>query len=979
MYRCNLVSCYKVNRFHNKFNFKSGKFIPESDLSWSAESTDWGTERCSLLARFNNSTETAFWESMRESMAPMNQSNTKNSCIRPTTTLDGTVRHAASVCELTESQRAHDLHPAVLSSLNDIQASKRVSDILVALEMSPRQSDAVTSESLYCISKLCSRDRNKNRLQSIIVDHRFKALVGELGSRIDIMAPDELCKVFWSLVKLKIFHETSWAIDLLKTITTTDTTKLSLESTRFALLALADIQKTSRATSNRNLIFEISRLTNACLGKVVSNIHSIPSTELISITTSLARLGRNEPVVMKTIADRIVNRIDTVSTEDLTSILWSFTTLKVVDSVLYSKIQGMLESRAPIDCSRRNLVELVWALAKGKPSTADGSLSELFKFTFAPLMRNHMLDMSVRELCTVLWSFATAEVVDMDFYNDVAHGLIPLVKEMNAHDVSSVVWGLAGVNYSHGDLFKSLRRQAVLLLHEFSPLQLSRVVYGLGVAGVNVDAFVEACIARMHLLYTQNIVEILIGISSGTEQGLELTEPFLETLEIQAKNISGRDAVQILKILGSLGYQNAFGRHKSLIDALEDIVRRRFNCSGRWIPNGYDVCDMVEAISRLRISDPDIIEPVLLHLGTVYKSPSFTAELFLKFLMAVSCFERDSAAFYSLKKLLLLREKGIQVAFSALSESLVERIMSSSNSSLDTVLDILAMYGKIGFADDSIVRLAELIQDNSDKIPEISISKQVSLVKTLAQLQLLPDFAFQMAQIACNKWLDSHIDSQSLDCVYDLIWARLALGDDPSAIPPQMLERMTTEGIYNNLNRAKQLYMSLSKYVEGPLAQEISTTILSTRRKEKSAIVDPKDRLSSSIDKYESLISFALSELGVKHRQRPYAIRNVYKVTATLDECEKVCLDLLLPTEVVSPGTAKWSGESFLKKLHLLNDGWTVISVTIPQVQKALEAGSLKAVVADLIAPYHKKGQARVSFKPIPGAEHLVESLLRRD
>ena len=871
---------------------------------------------------------------------------------------------------LESSQSVLELHPSILALHTEIVHAKDPFDILTMVDDSS-VSNSVTA--LHCIASRCNRQRS--RMELVKADHRFQALLDQIGNQVDFFAGQPVARgnVFWSLVKMNIWRDSPCTLRLIgQMVQEEETTPVSIETIVSILYAVADAKKAAASQAiGKELSSALDRLIDAYATRIKrDHIDSISTSNLVSVVTSLARIGRSEPSIMKALGDRVIERIDTVSIEDLTSILWAFTSLKMVDSTLYSRIQSVLESRAPTDCSRRNLVDLVWALAKGRPSNADGSLSELFRYTFAPLIRNHMIDLSVRELCTVLWSFATAEVVDFDFYNDLAHALIPRVSEMNAHDVSSVVWGLAGVHFSHCDLFKSIKRQASLLHNDFTPLQLSRVVYGLGAAGVVMPELVEGCRKRMHLLYTQNIVEILMGLNHcGLVQ--EMGGPFFETLSNQTQKISGRDAVQVLKILGSISDSY---KYKPLIESLEEIVKTRFNCSGRWIPNGYDFCDMTEAIGKLNLTDSNLVEIVLCHLGTVYKSPSFTPDLFLRFLVATSSFQKNSTALNSLKKIVLLKEKGIQVAFSTLSRTLL--VDHASNFSIDGAIDIMSMYAKIGYADDSVIKLAELIEGSALATQEApSVDRLISLAVSLAQLQIAPDFAFKIAEMASDKLISSGI-AVSIDSVIDLIWSRLSLGEDPDQIPSQLVELVaqgSTE-IPKNISRAKQVCLSMesregmSKYAEEVLKLRFSSLAKPSKKK----------GISGGIDKYESLISFALSELGVKHKLKALAIPNLYTVSATLTsegDVKRVCVDLLSPTDVVAPRTDKWTGEAILKKIHLINAGWTVVSVTMPQVQKALEAGSLKPVIADLIAPYNDRGKSRVSFKSL-SSTRVVDDFL---
>jgi hypothetical protein len=861
---------------------------------------------------------------------------------------------------LEPEQTLESIPPLTLSIQHELVHAKTPVDILLITESNKERLDGTNlATSLHCIAR-----RKVSEL--VLADHRLESLISRVGTEIDKIGIVGLSNTLWSLVKLDKFREVDWfsiLIDrMVKTMPSCPTGHLASN-----LFAVADICKKNSTESER---------MNLLIDSIVSSLHtrgldSVSTSDLISVSTSLARLGRLERSVMSYLADRVMGQIDAIPIDQLTSVLWAFTVLKISDKTLYSKIQSMLESRAPTECSKRNLVDLVWSLAKGGPG--DESLSELFKFTMAPLLRTHMMEMTVRELSTVLWSFATAEIVDFDFYNDVAHALIPKVAEMNAHDVSSIVWALSSVHYSHSDLLRNLKHQAHVLRNQFTPLQLSRVVYGLGAADVRdrrvMTELVDACKKRMHLLYTQNVVEILMGLSHV--EMLDLAGSFFEALSTQTARISGRDAVQVLKALGQLGHTEAWTRYPDLIAELEQIVQTRFNCSGRWIPNGYDFCDLVEAMGKLRLGDRELMERVLIHLSTIYKSPLFTADLFLRFLASVSSFSRNSEELRTLKKLLLMKEKGIQVAVSTLSEQVV--MHASGKLSLASAIEILGMYSQIGFQDESVLKLAELIQETFHQEAardSLSVSSLVHACTSLAQLQILPDFAFELCEFTTES-LVSRTEVPA-DEIMDLVWARLALADDPTSIPSELIHRMMADPswIPRDVFRAKQVCMSL-----GDLSPGLTKRIVKMRAVVKPASTSKRSprSLSRSIDKYESLISFSLSELRVKHIQHFVAVKDLYTVSVSLGP--GLCIDLLGPEDVVAPRTDKWSGEKLLKNLNLAQNGCTVVSVTMRQVQSALESNSLKPLIADLIAPYNEKGRERVSFKKID-QNKVIDDLL---
>jgi hypothetical protein len=981
------VSCRK--QFNDRFSKRVTNTLSEAEVEVKVVPKQAAKKRNKFALSSTSSGEKMFWEELRDSrvrrfekpsvgrkkyieiesmefleeIVPVNPVSKKSV---PTIVSENSVSDSLSPVEryLEPSQQLLQLHPSLLSTQTDIVRAKTTADILAILEGENELLPLITG--LHCLARLASRKRSETHLEVVRSDHRFDQILDKIGFGIPSMGVVGKSHTFWSLVKLGVYRQTRWADQLVeslvKDIPHPHTPSDIITNTFFSV---AELLKTSTGSIGKESRQQLDVLSDACISTLSARIPDLTTKDLISTCTSLARVGRPEPVLMTALGDRLVDKLDSVSFDELSTVLWSFTSLKLIDSALYTKIQKMLESRPPTDCSKRHLVDLVWALAKGRPSTADHSLSELFRFTLAPLLRTHLMDFTVRELCTVLWSYASAEVVDSDFYNDIAHALIPKGSEMNAHDVSSVVWGLSAVQFAQKDLLKTLRRQAYVVKGDFTPLQLSRVVFGFGSAGVNdhklMASLIDLCREKLHLLYTQNIVEILMGMDGCGMLGNGLEDAFLETLAGQVQRISGRDAVQILKLLPK------DAKHRELKESLLEIVKARFNCSGRWIPNGYDLCDLLEAISRLKIEDPNVIEPALVHLGTVYKSPSFTPDLFLRFLSAVSGFDRTSNARKTLSKLLLLKEKGIQVAVARLAEDLLKH---TDHLSVEGAVDILELFALTGFSDQTALKLAELISDSIVGGERVGAELRVRISASLAQLQIMPNFAFQLIE-------SLGIHGLTDQAVVDVVWARLALGDDVGLLPEALVERLLDVETVEQEFRLQQVALSLSKIEEEKFENFSKKWVEKSFSNQKSIKLENPRSITRSMDKYESLISFALSELGVKHAQKVPVFRGLYWVTATIGP--NICIDLVGPEDVVAPKSDKWKGEKILKKIHLIADGWTVVSVTMRQVQSALESNSLKPMVADLIAPYNEKGRQRSTFKQIPeNVKSLVSDILEK-
>ena len=693
------------------------------------------------------------------------------------------------------------MQPDRLAAQQEIMRAKQSGDVLVMVDSNRGKLDAVNlATAFHRLAKVAPK-KGATHVSVVKSDVRFERLLESLSDtlREGNVGQVWMSNVLWSIVKLEV--DVGWLPDLLRAMIQNHPESMPLEQIGCNLYSIAELERRKLARDQ-----DVAELKEILIQTAVARRDEISNPhQLVSICTSLARLGRAERAIFTSLSDSVIQRIDDMSMGDISSVLWSFTTLKIVDSILFTKIQQILEAGRVSECSKRNIVDICWALSKGRSSGSDDSLSEVFKFTIAPVVRSHMMDYTVRELCTLVWSYATAEVVEHDFYNDLSHALLPKTDMMNAHDVSSVVWALSSVHYQHSDLFGSLKCQALRLKSQFSPLQLSRVIYGLGAGNVKdkhvLIELVNLAAKKMHLLYTQNIVEILIGLNYAGMVTEATTGPFWTVLGSQVGSVSGRDAVQLLSILGS--YPEIARHHPELLSSLEAIIVSRFNCSGRWIPSGYDVVDLVQGIADLRISNLELIERVLIHLSTAYKSPSFTPDLFLRFLHGLASFPPSPSPQMALvKKLLLLKEKGIQTAVEKLSTDLISR---SGALHAQGAIDILSLYARIGYVDDSMMRLAQAVADDVD-VKSLPPTQLVALLSALGQIQILPEFTFA----AVDGITESQLAALDGNGLIDLVWTRLALADCPSAVDPAILSRIgewysTSSAMPQNLFRAKQI------------------------------------------------------------------------------------------------------------------------------------------------------------------------------
>jgi len=782
-------------------------------------------------------------------------------------------------------------------------------------------------------------------------------------SAIPQMGPMALSNTFWAICRLGEWENLEWKsllIDaMLKSISDFPSSQIAS-----ALYTIADIEK-SHGGSNR-----LDQLKKSLVGITAEHIEEFKGVhDLISIATSFARLRICEQIVLSKLTEKISNQFNQISMNDISTVLWALTRSQTRCGDVIQKLVHSLESRV-YECSLKNLTDIVWSLSKLGAMTKEETC-ELYRFTLAPVIRGKIIDASVREISTIMWSYATAEVFDSDFFRDLSIALIPKIHEMNAHDISSVIWALGSVNFAYSDLVSGLKHVAFKNLNQFSPLQLSRVIYGLVSIGVRdskiFSQFVHSAHQRMHLLYTQNIVEILLGLNHAGLVG-EFGGEFLKSIESQTQRISGRDAVQLLVILGDNRSKISLVDNHELIQSLIEILSDRFNVSGRWIPSGFDLVDAIHACGCIGIADCELLEKILIHLSTVYKSPSFGNDLFLRFLDAVSTLSSmgDPVVKTLVRKLFLLRTNGIQSAM----ETLVERFGEQVENLTPTgAIEILDWFSNIGYFDVHVEKIFLTFSRSSFDVLRgaIGIEGLLHVCSASAELGGIE-----------SDWVNDVLDNvQVIDVnddrgVLEYLWSRLALGEDPVYITPEWWERLNQIDVENLethrlMEKAKQIALSASR---AGVATTWSESVLKIKpwwivgeKNPSRRRMKPKS-LIRHIDKYSSFISMSLSELGIAHKVNAVVVPNVYTVTASLTGENSVHIDLVGPSDVIAPHGTKWTGTRILKGIHLA--GKPVVTLRMLDVQRAIEENSLNPFLADKLAPFVGKAKKRVSFISSP-------------
>ncbi|KAF4684362.1 hypothetical protein FOZ62_025308, partial [Perkinsus olseni] len=602
-----------------------------------------------------------------------------------------------------------------------------------------------------------------------------------------------------------------------------------------------------------------------------------------------------------------------------------------------------------------SLVSLTWSLSKLGET---GGEEDLFRYTLAPTIRSYMLEYSVQDLCALAWSFANANINDVDFMSDIAHALMPKTRDMNCQDVCSAVVALASLHYSHKELFEALKQQSFRLMQTFTPLQLSRTLYGFGVAGVrDKKLFYEMAltsIGKLHLMYAKNVCDILSALMEADYLIPELTRPLLDHLARQLDRLGPTECVQLLTVVAHVEPSE---QRSSLGEAVAEQLRPKMKTTVRWIPSGPEIADVLQSFVLLELNNDRLLENTLMMVSPASKAPSCTSDIFLRILGSCADMPQRSR---DAVKVLLHKHVGLQNAFNRL----FEELCSSTVSKLDqeTLADLVYACARIGYDDGMFVqRLIEHVDQHLASSGGFhSFQSMARLVYALCELNTRLD----MARVLCREAIDGQMwEGGSGDDILMLAWAAVFLSLPP---PVELITEMCIlfeERLPTQLLMAQQIAVQLEysdDYVDvnwdDPRVDTFVKDVRTIKRNDLYPVVygkkaNHRGTALMHTTTAASWVSAALEQLRIPHKAS-FVIDNLYRVAAGFPG-QMAALDVLCPDSLVSPGGTRPLGSAAMRHRQLAALGWAVKDVTQREVYDAIVTRSVNSFIAKQIGPIH--------------------------
>ncbi|KAF4746539.1 hypothetical protein FOZ63_027263 [Perkinsus olseni] len=215
------------------------------------------------------------------------------------------------------------------------------------------------------------------QVSQVANDPRYTALTDRLGAYLSSLDGVGLMNTLWALVRLNTASP-KWISELLdRCINSVD--QLEPKQLGQGLYCVYRMSKHVAPTD------AVKALQSALHGQVRARLdHFTDSHELVSVCTSLAKLGVRDETVFSALGSRVSDKMDDFDMEDIAAVSWAFARAKFTDRELFRKIRESLTVRTT-ECSVKSLVSLTWSLSKLGET---GGEEDLFRYTLAPTIRS---------------------------------------------------------------------------------------------------------------------------------------------------------------------------------------------------------------------------------------------------------------------------------------------------------------------------------------------------------------------------------------------------------------------------------------------------------------------------------------------------------------------------------------------------------------------------------------------------------------
>lgn len=261
----------------------------------------------------------------------------------------------------------------------------------------------------------------------------------------------------------------------------------------------------------------------------------------VNLSTSIHRLAKfadegpevhlalvHSPVfeaVQKAIRPALINSKDTAGLPQcISNITWSLAHLHIVDlellELLCCRAISSMSGFKPYELST-----LLWAFAKlGVVDSMADDLADLFRVA-SHQIRGRLASFSFRSLANIAWAFATAKQRDAALFSDLAREMCSSVHAAKCQEIGNTIWAFAVAGHRDCRLQHALAQAALPLMNGFKAQEISNMLWGFATNGYwHEEVFVQSITmaTRMELV-SQHVANILWACVRVMPKALAMT------------------------------------------------------------------------------------------------------------------------------------------------------------------------------------------------------------------------------------------------------------------------------------------------------------------------------------------------------------------------------------------------------------------------------------------------------------------------
>ncbi|SBS94347.1 hypothetical protein POVCU1_028080 [Plasmodium ovale curtisi] len=460
----------------------------------------------------------------------------------------------------------------------EIKREKTVSGVINVVYNNLHNCDLINlSSALLKISKLI----DSYQKQSIIKNYMYMCIIKKIEEKLSTFEISNLVQIFYAFVKID--HLPFFFNDIINYMNS-------------RLDEAEPKQICSILYTLSNIIIETNEsrnLKNKMIDIVKRDISSfVCVNDVICLLTSLSKLKHKDVNIYYELSKKIEHNLDQLTIKNVSNILWSFSNINYT-SKLVKNVKKIIEKNIH-NAHYLDIINIIYSLTKLNEYD-----DHLFNEVFYNAVNIYLHNMSVKNLCIILWSYTYANVDKPDLYINILTRINENMRQISTKDIVSILTCLSRIkyNYRYKYLYNHLKNKVIKNLYAFTPLQLTNVIYYSSFLDIYDHKYYYLLVQQIYdirkLLYLENLTLILYALKNISYLNVQNRHVFnlichiLEQIKKKYKLLCGEDCVNIMLILEDL---KKYTHHGYLSFSHIDMIISEGNGPLDTVPMGYVAC-----------------------------------------------------------------------------------------------------------------------------------------------------------------------------------------------------------------------------------------------------------------------------------------------------------------------------------------------------------------------------------------------------